>query len=176
MKFIFDHGSTLVLSICLSIYALVAQVIRPVDAASTGSDRHLIDRGRYLVKTTGCNDCHTPLYSERSGDVPEARWLVGSSLGWQGPWGTTYPINLRRLVSYLSANEWLEIARRPSRPPMPWFALRDMTDEDLTAIYAFIRSLGSIGEEAPAFVPPGQKVRTPVIRFPDQNDATAITQ
>ncbi len=109
-------------------------MITPGEAASTRSDRHLIDRGRYLIKTTGCNDCHTPLYSERGGDVPEAKWLVGSSLGWQGPWGTTYPINLRRFVSQLSANEWLQIARRPSRPPMPWFALRDMTDEDLTAI------------------------------------------
>ena len=23
--------------------------------------------------------------------MPEAQWLTGDSLGWRGPWGTTYP-------------------------------------------------------------------------------------
>lgn len=29
-------------------------------------DRVQIERGRYLVKTTGCNDCHTPGYAQRA--------------------------------------------------------------------------------------------------------------
>ena len=41
--------------------------------------------------------------------------------------------------------------RQPARPPMPWFASRDMTDEDLTAMYHFIRSLGPTGTAVPAF-------------------------
>lgn len=32
--------------------------------------------GRYLVKTTGCNDCHTPGYAPSAGAVPEAQWLT----------------------------------------------------------------------------------------------------
>lgn len=44
-----------------------------------------LERGRYLIKTTGCNDCHTQGYTESAGRVAESRWLTGSSLGWQGP-------------------------------------------------------------------------------------------
>jgi mono/diheme cytochrome c family protein len=124
-------------------------------------------RGRYLVKTTGCNDCHTPGYTQSAGAVAESQWLTGNSLGWQGSWGTTYPVNLRRFVQTVTAEQWLEITRRPMRPPMPWFSLRDMTDEDLSAIYQYVRSLGPAGPSAPAYAPPGQAVPTPVVRFPE---------
>lgn len=49
-----------------------------------------IKRGRYLVKTVGCNDCHTPAYGLKYGEVPEKDWLIGDQVGWKGPWGTTY--------------------------------------------------------------------------------------
>lgn len=129
-------------------------------------DSQVVDRGRYLAKTAGCNDCHTSGYAQSAGNVEEAQWLTGDSLGWQGPWGTTYPINLRLFMNELSADQWLKIARSPARPPMPWFALRDMTDEDLLAIYHYVRSLGPAGEPAPSYLPPGQEAQTPVIRAP----------
>jgi mono/diheme cytochrome c family protein len=126
-----------------------------------------VERGKYLVKITGCNDCHTPGYISTQGKVDESQWLTGDRLGFQGPWGTTYPPNLRRLATNLSVEEWLVAARRPMRPPMPWFALRDMTDEDLAAIYHYIRALGAGGPAAPAYAPPGQAVATPVVKFPE---------
>jgi hypothetical protein len=49
---------------------------------------------------------------------------------------------------------------------MPWFALRDMTDADLLAIYYFTRSLGPAGRAAPAFLPPGKSAQTPVVKIP----------
>jgi hypothetical protein len=52
---------------------------------------------------------------------------------------------------------------------MPWFAMRDMSDADVRAVYRYIRSLGPKGEPAPAFVPPGQKVATPYIEFVPKN-------
>jgi mono/diheme cytochrome c family protein len=125
-----------------------------------------VERGRYLVKITGCNDCHTPGYLESAGRLEESRWLVGSSLGWQGPWGTTYPPNLRLLTQGLTADQWLRVARRQMRPPMPWFALREMTDADLLAIYYFTRSLGPAGTHAPAFIPPGKMAQTHVVKIP----------
>jgi mono/diheme cytochrome c family protein len=139
-------------------------------AATSGSregpEARQIERGRYLVKTTGCNDCHTPGYIENAGRVEESRWLIGNSLGWQGPWGTTYPANLRLLTQSISADQWLLAARRQMRPPMPWFALRAMTDADLLAIYYFTRSLGPAGTPAPAFIPPGQVAQTPIVKIP----------
>ena len=50
-----------------------------------------IERGRYVVKIGGCNDCHTPGYVQANGAVPEATWLIGDTLGYRGPWGTSTP-------------------------------------------------------------------------------------
>ena len=59
-----------------------------------------IARGRYLVKLGSCNDCHTADYAPHDGKVPESQWLLGGgSLGFNGPWGTTYAPNLRLTMS-----------------------------------------------------------------------------
>ena len=129
-----------------------------------------IARGRYLVTIGGCNDCHTAGYPEQGGAVPESQWLTGVAVGYQGPWGTTYPANLRLVASRLTEAQWVEHARKERLPPMPWFNLRAMTDADLKAIYAFIRSLGAPGETVPAYVAPGGKVDTPYFVFVPQVD------
>ena len=123
--------------------------------------------GRYLVKLAGCNDCHTPGYGPSGGKVPEQDWLVGDKVGWRGPWGTTYPANLRLLVSQMSEKQWLTMARhKEMRPPMPWFTLRAMKTDDLRSVYRFIRALGPKGEPAPAYLPADQQPQGPVITFP----------
>jgi len=135
------------------------------EAASTKRDADL-DRGRYLVKIAGCNDCHTPNYPETAGAVPEKDWLTGVPVGFQGPWGTTYAANLRLVFAGMTEAQWMKGARHALKPPMPWFALRDMTDGDLRALYRYIKSLGPAGQPAPAYVPPGGKVTTPVLTWP----------
>ena len=132
------------------------------------ADRNVeITRGRYLVQTSGCNDCHTPGYGPQEGRVDEKLWLTGDAVGWSGPWGTTYPTNLRLLLQGMTREQWIGHARTMKpRPPMPWFNVRAMTDADLSAIHAYTRSLGPAGTPAPAFVPPGQAAKGPVVRFP----------
>lgn len=137
--------------------------------AGRGGDAGVIERGRYIVHISGCNDCHTPGYMESGGATPTADWLTGTALGWQGPWGTTYPSNLRLLASQMTQAQWLANARREMRPPMPWFALRAMSDADLKAVYRFLRSQGPKGEAAPAYVPPGQAVATPYLDMTPKN-------
>jgi mono/diheme cytochrome c family protein len=142
----------------------------PVLAGTTRinpSNKKLVDRGRYLVMIAGCNDCHTPGYLLKTGNVQEAQWLTGSTLGWSGPWGTTYPANLRLLLSTLTEDQWIKLARTlKARPPMPWFDLREMTDSDLRAIGAYIHYAGKAGVPAPAYVPPDKKPSTPCVQFP----------
>lgn len=124
-------------------------------------------RGRYLMKIAGCNDCHTPGYAQTAGKVPESAWLTGDMLGWSGEWGTTYPVNLRLFMQTVTEEQWMTLARtKEMRPPMPWFALRDMSDADLRATYRYVRALGPAGQPAPDYVPPGKPVRGPVIAFP----------
>jgi len=136
--------------------------------SATTHERDL-ERGRYLSIIGGCNDCHTPGYLEKSGAVPESRWLSGSPVGFQGPWGTTYAANLRLVAASMSEAQWLTHARAARRPPMPWFNIRTMSDPDLGAIYAYLRSLGPGGAPAPAYVPPGENVATPYIDFVPKN-------
>ena len=136
-------------------------------AASIGSSNISPERGRYLVRVSGCNDCHTPDYAVNGGRVPEAQWLTGDPLGWRGPWGTTYPTNLRLYFAGLTEDEWVRRAQTLSaRPPMPWFNVRAMTRDDLRSLYRYVRSLGPAGAPAPAYVPPGREPVGPVVAFP----------
>ena len=144
----------------------LAAAAYPADARDAqGHDP--IARGRYLVKIAGCNDCHTAGYASSGGTVPEAEWLKGDQVGWNGPWGTTYPANLRLRLNELGEKEWLHLARTAKyRPPMPWFALRDMSEADLRAIYRYVRHLGPAGKPAPAYLAPNVAPSGPVVAFP----------
>lgn len=150
----------------------------PAATAGSPSSRHgspdVIARGRYLVQITGCNDCHTAGYAQRGGKVPASEWLTGVPVGFKGPWGTSYPSNLRLTVQSLTEDQWLQFARAERLPPMPWFALQDMSDADLRAMYQFIRSLGAKGERAPAAVAPGRSVSTPFMVWEVQVEAANV--
>lgn len=136
--------------------------------AAKGADKASIERGRYIAKVAGCNDCHTPNYAHSGGNVPEKDWLTGDHLGWKGPWGTTYPANLRIALNRMTEDQWVKLAHSVQyRPPMPWFALRDMTEQDLRAFHRYVKSLGPAGAPAPAYVPPGQAPLGPVVTFPE---------
>jgi mono/diheme cytochrome c family protein len=140
--------------------AHAADKAKPADAAQ-------LARGNYLVRIGGCNDCHTPGYAMTDGKTPQAQWLIGDKLGWRGPWGTTYPANLRLYMQKLTEAQWVAAARSlKTRPPMPWFSVQQMSDADLRAIYAFIRSLGPAGDAAPAYVPPDKEPSPPFVSFP----------
>jgi mono/diheme cytochrome c family protein len=130
------------------------------------SDADLVARGEYLVRIAGCNDCHTPGYAETGGQVPKTQWLTGSPLGWNGPWGTTYPANLRLKLQDMDEAAWLKYsAELHTRPPMPDFAIRTMQEQDRRAIYRFIRSLGPGGQPAPDYLPPGQAPQAPYVQW-----------
>ncbi len=137
----------------------------PTRAAEEVADAATLARGRYLVSVSGCNDCHTPGYMQANGKVDEQGWLVGTPIGFKGPWGTSYAANLRLLAARLDEQAWLARTITPMRPPMPWFALQAMTVDDRRAIYHYLRHLGPAGVPAPAFVLPGYAPTTPVIVF-----------
>ena len=123
-----------------------------------------VERGRYLAIIGGCNDCHTDGYLQAEGDVPEDRWLLGSPVGWRGPWGTTYPPNLRLSVQALTEDQWVALLQvRTALPPMPWMNISQMAESDLRAMYQYIVSLGAGGEVMPAALPPDVEPTTPYL-------------
>jgi hypothetical protein len=85
---------------------------------------------------------------------------------WVGPWGVSFSRNLTPDQS-TGLGSWTEEMfiktirdgkhqgeGRGLLPPMPWQMYRQMTDEDLKAIFAFTRSLPPIANAVPDPVPP----------------------
>lgn len=109
--------SKAVLSIAAALSVAVSCCI--VDLAYAQNAK--VERGRYMVLTGHCNNCHTAGYAQREGNLPEKDWLMGSGAqGWRGPWGTTYASNLRINVHAMSEGDWVTyIKNLKARPPMP---------------------------------------------------------
>lgn len=139
------------------------------DAGATSkpkSERTVIEDGKYMVMVGGCNDCHTIGFAETGGNVPESEWLTGSPVGFRGPWGTTFPANLRLTVAKMTEDQWVEMCQtRQALPPMPWPSLNKMDESDIRAIYQFIKSLEVKGDVAPAYVQPDQEPQFPYFEF-----------
>jgi mono/diheme cytochrome c family protein len=160
--------STLRSIVFAALFAAAAFTVSHASAATQAkADAQSIARGRYIAQLGGCNDCHTAKYMLSDGKVAQKDWLMGDILGWRGDWGTTYAPNLRITMSKLTEDQWVKTARTlEARPPMPWFTLREMKEQDLRAFYRFVRQLGSVGDPAPAYLPPGQTPNGPYVQFP----------
>ena len=153
--------------------AVVALAGTPARKAASQADR--VERGRYLTQLGGCIDCHTP--GTFYGEPDLSRHLSGSEVGWEGPWGVTYPRNLTPDVE-TGIGKWSEedIVRairagmRPDgsviQPPMPWPNYGGLSDEDAYAIAAYLKSLLPVKHQVPAALPPGAKARGAALILP----------
>jgi mono/diheme cytochrome c family protein len=84
---------------------------------------------------------------------------------WAGPWGISYAANLTPDKTGLgdwTAEMFMQAMRtgkhagggRPVLPPMPWYNYARMSDDDLRAVFAYLKSLPPIANQVPAPVPP----------------------
>jgi mono/diheme cytochrome c family protein len=93
--------------------------------------------------------------------------VVGAFTAWSGPWGISYSANLtpdtntglgiwteETFIRTMRTGKHFGVAR-DILPPMPWQNLAAMTDEDLRAIYAYLRTIPPVNNPVPAPVPPG---------------------
>ncbi len=131
------------------------------------------EAGRYLIIVGGCNDCHTPGWAEANGEVPDSAWLTGAPVGFKGPWGTSYPKNLRLTVASTDEDAFVARVKAAGLPPMPWMNLARMADEDIRAMYRYIRDLGPAGDPMPVPLAPGVEPQTPYIVFEPVMPASA---
>lgn len=164
-----SRGSFLFTTLITGLVAACQGAAPPEETTMESMSPHVmaaspVEAGRYLVIAGGCNDCHTDGYLQTEGNVPEDQWLMGSPLGWRGPWGTTYPKNLRMTVNSMTEDQFVELlATRKELPPMPWMNVNQLSAVDVRAIYQYIRSLGVAGEAMPLPVPPDQEPTTPFL-------------
>lgn len=125
--------------------------------------------GEYLLIVAGCHDCHTAKWSETQGKVPKDDQLLGSNVGYRGPWGTSYAPNLRLILGRMTEARWVQVLTTADdgegKPPMPYHNSALTAPEDLKAMYAYIKKLGVKGERTPRSVPAGQEPTTPYINM-----------
>jgi mono/diheme cytochrome c family protein len=113
--------------------------------------------------------------------LPPGPWLVSASAtntAWAGPWGVSFTANLtpdpETGTGSWTRQNFIDTIRngrhmgagRPLLPPMPAPAYANLTDEDLGAIYAYLRTIPAISNKVPAPIPPGKSVTTTAATLP----------
>ena len=86
---------------------------------------------------------------------------------WVGPWGISYADNLTsdttgigmwsedQFIYSLRNGKYKGLANsRPLMPPMPWQSLRNLTDNELKAIFTYLKSTPPIENVVSAYTPP----------------------
>jgi hypothetical protein len=98
--------------------------------------------------------------------------VTGDLTSWVGPWGTSFTANLtsdstgignwrEEQFLYAIRNGKLKglANSRPILPPMPWDMYRHMTDDELKAIFAFLKSTKPVSNVVPQPLPPAMARR-----------------
>jgi hypothetical protein len=169
----------------------IASAVSTAESPSTPNDPARIERGAYLVRTMGCNDCHTPWKMGPNGPeqdmsraltghpedlvlppppvLPPGPWIgtmSATNTAFAGPWGISYTMNLTP-DSETGLGDWTEEMfiqtmrtgrhegkGRQLKPPMPWFIVGALNDEDIKSLWAYLRSLKAVRNRVPQPVDP----------------------
>jgi hypothetical protein len=135
-------------------------------APGFAADGVSVEFGKHVSIIGGCHDCHTAGYNESGGQIDPQKALKGNVVGFQGPWGTTYAMNLRLTVKDKTEDQFVQFAHEfKARPPMPFFNVNAMNDVELRSLFQYIKSLGDPGDQAPQALAPGDTPKTPYIPF-----------
>jgi hypothetical protein len=161
------------------------------DLVRQQSKEALIERGKYLMITSACHDCHTPKVMTPHGPaLDSARLLSGHPQNEQippivntndwvlfgmgltsavGPWGVSFSANLtpddtgtgnwtlEQFKTAIRKGKYKGLqGSRDLLPPMPWEMYKNMTDEDLTAIFTYLQSIPPVQNLVPAPIPPNK--------------------
>lgn len=153
----------------------------PVAGNYHPGDRDIIDRGAYMIELLGCGSCHTNGAFDGEPDMSKA--LAGSNtgiafinpLGDKYP-GIVYPSNItpdeetgigswsdRQITNAIRSG----IGRHGNRriATMPWQGYSRLTDDDVAAVVAYLRSIEPIRNTVPKEVEPGKRATSPFVYF-----------
>jgi mono/diheme cytochrome c family protein len=140
--------------------------------------KKMTERGPVLddTKILSGHPAGSPLPAVNASALQPGQWVNMSPdvTAFVGPWGISYAANLTSDsatgVGAWSKESFIKAMRtgkhlgmengRPIMPPMPWEGVAQMTDEDLEAVFAFLKSLPAVNNRVPDPVPPAQVLQT----------------
>ena len=102
-------------------------------------------------------------------DLTKSPWFAATAgmTAWTGPWGVSYASNLtpdpQTGMGIWSEEMFLKAMKtgkhmgygRDILPPMPWQSVSKLTDEDLKAVFAYLRSIPAVRNLVPDPRSPG---------------------
>jgi mono/diheme cytochrome c family protein len=155
------------------------------------SQEQLVERGKYLVRISGCGDCHSPKAMGPHGPTEDTTLLLsgfqkrdsipvpaGSTIrqnlvfnlqntAFAGPWGISYAANITPDATGIGnwTFEQFDRAMREGKakglkdnrtllPPMPWSNYKNMEDDDMEAIFTYLKSIKPVNNLTPEPQPP----------------------
>jgi mono/diheme cytochrome c family protein len=120
---------------------------QPITEPVPGPDMsNPVARGKYLVTLGNCMSCHTPMKNGQ----PLTELAFAGGMSFNGPWGQVTSANITpdpSGISYYDEKLFIEVLRtghvgaRKLNSIMPWDYFRNMTDEDLKAIFAYLKTV-----------------------------------
>jgi mono/diheme cytochrome c family protein len=139
---------------------LIRGVPEPLTQAVQAPDLSTaVKRGEYLVTVGGCRDCHTPQVNGQ----PVAGVDLGGGFLLRGPWGESASSNITgdpSGIPYYDEALFLDVmhtgyakARKLSQI-MPWWNFRNLTDNDLKDIFAYLRTVPPVKHRVDNSKPP----------------------
>ena len=97
-------------------------------------------------------------------------WVAATTAtltAWSGPWGVSFSANLTPdpdtgVLRDFTEEQFVRTLRtgrhqgqgREMLPPMPWPWIGKMTDDDLKAIFAYLRQIPAVKNKVPDPIPP----------------------
>lgn len=141
---------------------LINGVPEPVDGAVTADLTTPEKRGRYDVEVLGvCAECHTPR-DDKGNRVPGMDYSGGTALPY-GDRKVIYSANITPAVNgityytealFIEAMRTSKVRSRQLDDMMPTHYFRDMTDQDLKDIFAYLKTLTPVDHYVDNSLPP----------------------
>jgi mono/diheme cytochrome c family protein len=139
---------------------LIRSVPQPVTEPVSSPDRgDRLKWGEYLITIASCNECHTP--RARGAAKPGLEYGGGFTL--DGPWGAVASANITpdaTGIGYYDEALFIQAMRtgyvkaRQLKSIMPFGEFGGLTDDDLRAMFAYVRTLKPVKHRVDNSLPP----------------------
>jgi mono/diheme cytochrome c family protein len=147
---------------------------QPADPMERPNPKNTIKYGKYMITIAGCTDCHTP---QNQGTDIKGMYLAGG-FEYKMPFGTVRSANItpdnetgigrwsqemfvKEFKQYdVPIDSLQDIKKGDMNTLMPWQMYAGMSEQDLKAIYNYLRTVDAVTHKVDMFTPPSEEKST----------------